>query len=229
MQIQGQENTMQNSIEFQLFIGCTDPQTLEEVVTEKELKKMVCKFFERNETDFSMFSAKGGYLHKNGSFIIENTLCINIIAASDLDIFRLAKNLSMYMNQECSLIIKTPLKTSLTFSDNNMNTNITFQKGTKYEIFIGLKDKDSYVEILDMNDFKNILTQICTHKQLSFSLISQLGGYKHNKGYTTETSLKIVMIGTQEDEILLLAEWLKSKINTDAVLITKTEIEYLFM
>ena len=75
----------------------------------------------------------------------------------------------------------------------------------------------------------NILTQICTQKQLSFSLLSQLGGYKHNKGYTTETSLKIVIIGAQEDEIPILAQYLKKKINTDAVLITKTEIEYIYM
>gem|GEM_PF-390184 len=220
---------MQDNTEFQIFIGCTDHQTFEEVITEKELKRMMYKFFERNKTDFSMFSAKGGYLHKNGNFIIENTLCINIIAASEYDIFKLAKSLSMYMNQECSLIIKTSIKTAFTFPKNNMNTNNTFQKGVKYEIFIGLKDKDSYVEIFDINDFKNILTQICTQKQLSFSLISQLGGYKHNKGYTTETSLKIVIIGAQEDEIPILAQYLKKKINTDAVLITKTEIEYIYM
>ena len=162
-------------------------------------------------------------------FIAENSLCINIIGTLDLDICKLAKNLSMYMNQECSLITRNALKTTFVFSGDGMDINASFKKGIKYEIFIGLKDKDSYVEVLNVDDFKNIITQVCTHKQLSFSLMTQLGGYTHNKGYTTETSLRVVIIGADENEITVLAEWLKNKINTDAVLITKTEIEYCFM
>ena len=104
-----------------------------------------------------------------------------------------------------------------------------FQKGIKYEIFIGIKDKDSYQELLTVDDFRSILTEICTEKQIGFSLLTQLGGYSHNKGYTTETSLRIILIGIDEDEITRLSERLKEKINTDAVLVTKTEIEYCFM
>ena len=96
-----------------------------------------------------------------------------------------------------------------------MDNNKLFEKGIKYEIFIGLKDKDSYIEILDVNDFKNIITQVCTHKQLSFSMMTQLGGYTHNKGYTTETSLRIIIIGIMEKEATVLGEKLKEKVNTD--------------
>ncbi|MBP5288390.1 MAG: hypothetical protein J6Z79_00770 [Clostridia bacterium] len=104
-----------------------------------------------------------------------------------------------------------------------------FEKGIKYEIFIGMKDKDSYREILSVKDFKNILTEICTEKRVCFSLLTQLGGYTHNKGYTTETSFRIVIIGFDEKEIALLGERLKQIINTDTILITKTEIEYCFI
>ncbi len=110
-----------------------------------------------------------------------------------------------------------------------MDRDKSFEKGIKYEIFIGLKDKETYTEILCVNDFKNILAEICTDKQLSFSLLTQLGGYTHNKGYTTETSLRVIIIGANENEITVLTERLKEKVNTDAVLITKTEIEYCFM
>ena len=103
-----------------------------------------------------------------------------------------------------------------------------FSKGIKYEIYIGIKDKDSYEEILSVVDFKNILCEICTDKEINFSLLTQTGGYKHGKGYTTETSLRIIIIGIDEKEINLLSEKLKKKINTDAVLITKSEIDYCF-
>lgn len=105
----------------------------------------------------------------------------------------------------------------------------SFQKGIKYEIFIGLKDKDSYREILNVDSFRNLLTEICTEEQISFSLLTQFGGYTHNKGYTTETSLRVIIIGIAEEELVRLGAKLKELINTDTILITKTEIEYSFM
>lgn len=107
--------------------------------------------------------------------------------------------------------------------------DINFNQGVKYEIFIGIKDKDSYEEILSIGDFKEILCEICFQKEINFSLITQLGGYKHGKGYTTETSLRIVLIGVNEQEVNQLSEALKKKINTDAVLISKSNIEYAFV
>ena len=109
-----------------------------------------------------------------------------------------------------------------------MSQNL-FNEGIKYEIYIGIKDKDSYLEILNVEDFKEILTEICTEKQISFTMLTQHGGYSHGKGYTTETSLRVVIIGINEEEVYLLGEKLKKKINTDAVLITKTEIEYCYI
>ena len=103
------------------------------------------------------------------------------------------------------------------------------EKGAKYEIFVGLKDKDSYEEVFDAEDFKNILAEICTEKEIGFSLLTQMGGYSHNKGYTTETSLRVIIIGIDEEEVRILGERLKSVINTDTILITKTEIEYCFL
>lgn len=108
-----------------------------------------------------------------------------------------------------------------------MGKNI-FTKGLKYEIYIGIKDKDSYEEILSVEDFKNILCEICYAKEINFSLLTQTGGYKHGKGYTTETSLRIVIIGIDEREVEMLSNRLKEKINTDAVLITKSDIDYYF-
>lgn len=105
----------------------------------------------------------------------------------------------------------------------------TFQKGYKYEIFIGIKDKDSYQEILNVESFKKILVEVCTEKQISFSLLTQLGGYTHNKGYTTETSLRVIIIGISEEELIPLGIKLKEMVNTDTILITKTEMEYSFI
>ncbi len=110
-----------------------------------------------------------------------------------------------------------------------MITDELFKKGLKYEILIGLKDKDSYKEVFNVNHFINILVEICKEKQICFSLITQLGGYTHKKGYTTETSMRLIVIGVDENEIIQLGDRLKKEINTDTILITKTDIEYSFI
>ena len=110
-----------------------------------------------------------------------------------------------------------------------MTSEEIFNKGAKYEIFVGLKDKDSYQEYFNVGDFKDILAEICTEKEISFSLLTQLGGYSHNKGYTTESSLRVVLVGVEEDEVVRLGERLKEIINTDTILITKTEIDFCFL
>ena len=103
------------------------------------------------------------------------------------------------------------------------------EKGIKYEIFVGMKDQDNYEEFFTAENFKEILTDICKEKEIGFSLLTQMGGYSHNKGYTTETSLRVIIIGIGEDEVQAIGERLKSLINTDTILITKTDVEYCFL
>ena len=104
---------MDEKIEYQIFIGCHDQFFNNEYVTSKELKELIVKFFAGQEVDFSLFDAQGGYLYEDGNFQIENSVCVNIIGAKEEEIIHLAKNLSMYMSQESSLIIKSPLKIEL--------------------------------------------------------------------------------------------------------------------
>ena len=102
------------------------------------------------------------------------------------------------------------------------------KKGFKYEIFIGIKDKDTYLETLSIDEVKDILKEVCRDKGINFSLLTQAGGYKHHKGYTTETSLRVIIIDIDEKEIISLVDILKRRINTDTIMVTKTEIEYCF-
>ena len=101
---------MKKNTEYQIYIGCRDSQLRDEIISEDELREMIVQFFRNKEIDFSLFSAKGGYLHNDGSFVSENTICINIIGNDDLDIIRLSKSISMFMNQEYALVVKDIIK-----------------------------------------------------------------------------------------------------------------------
>ena len=63
---------MKESVEYQIFVGCNDPQVHQEIVSEQELREMVAGFFERKKIDFSMLSTRGGYMHTYGGFVEES-------------------------------------------------------------------------------------------------------------------------------------------------------------
>lgn len=100
--------------------------------------------------------------------------------------------------------------------------------GTKYEIYVGLKDKETYTEIFDPEIFAQVVAKICHRKNIGFSLTTQLGGYSHNKGYVTETSLRVTLVGVNENEVKEIGEFLKELINTDTILYTKEECDFIF-
>lgn len=101
---------MKDNMEFQIFIGCHDSQLQDEMVSGNELKETVMNYFRRKEIDFSMHHVHGGYIYDDGSFVSENSLCVNIIGAHGLDILELAGKLSMLMNQEHVLVVKNHVR-----------------------------------------------------------------------------------------------------------------------
>ena len=104
---------MNDNIEYQIYIGFNDSQANAQIVKEEELEDMISEFFRRKKIDFSLMNGEGGFFHQDGTFAHEKTLIVNIIGQQGLDIIKLAKSLSMFMNQECSLVTKSPLKTLL--------------------------------------------------------------------------------------------------------------------
>ena len=104
---------LKETTEFEIYIGCNDAQIHDEIVSREELEDIVVSYFDRNHIDFSFLHAQGGYLHQDGVFVIEDSLCISIIGDSDLDILGLAEGLSMYMNQENVMVIKNTVKSKI--------------------------------------------------------------------------------------------------------------------
>ena len=98
----------------------------------------------------------------------------------------------------------------------------------KFDIYIGLKDQDTLSEVLTPEQFAEILSKQCQNRNIGFSMMTQLGGYGHKKGYVIETSLRITLLGLEENEVKSLAETLRQKVNTDTVLISSEECEYYY-
>ena len=102
--------SMKPSIEYQIFVGCDDPQIKSTYINDDELTDLISNYFIRKKVDFSLLKSTGGYLYADGDYAIENGVCISIIGAKEEEILKLSKSLSMYMNQEKLLIVKNDLK-----------------------------------------------------------------------------------------------------------------------
>ena len=106
-------DSMKPSIEYQIFVGCDDPQIKSAYISDDELTDLISNFFFRKKVDFSLLKSTGGYLYADGEYAIENGVCISIIGAKEEEILKLSKSLSMYMNQEKLLIVKNDLKVEI--------------------------------------------------------------------------------------------------------------------
>ena len=101
---------MTDLVEYQILIGCKDPHLADEIFNEQELTDWISKYFEKIQMNYSLSFIKGGYYYGNGWYATENTLCISIIGDVEAEVLRITKAFSMFLNQECSLVLKKPLK-----------------------------------------------------------------------------------------------------------------------
>ena len=126
-----------------------------------------------------------------------------------------------------------------------MSAEDSFNETYKYEIYVGLKDKDDYNEYLSVEDVREYLCEYCKGENIAFSMVNQIGGYAHNKGYVTGTSLKLVLVGASYETVvdearkfvinlikenlikLKMHKILKKKVNTDTVMITREKTNFL--
>lgn len=99
----------------------------------------------------------------------------------------------------------------------------------KYEIYIGLKDKETLNENFSPEKITQIISKKCKKEKIGFSITTQQGGYTHDKGYVTETSMRITLLGIKAKEVKSLGKELMQYVNTDTILITSEDCDFYFL
>ena len=97
-------------------------------------------------------------------------------------------------------------------------------KQLKYEIIIGLKDKDTYEQMLPTEKFIEIVTSVCKSNKIGYSIHTMDGGYIHENGtYIMEKSLNISLVYVNIKQTIEIAKLLKDLFNQETVIILETE------
>ena len=89
-----------------LYIGLNDKDTKTQKVDTLEAYKIVSNLLVASVGGGTIYQAQGIYKHDDGSIVIENTLRIEIIGATEKDIDYIIKTLKTILNQE-SIILQT--------------------------------------------------------------------------------------------------------------------------
>ena len=93
-------------------------------------------------------------------------------------------------------------------------------KQLKYEIIIGLKDKDTYEQMMPTSKFVEIVQSVCKRNNIGFSIHVMDGGYIHNNGtYIMEKSLSISLISITKEQAIKISEILKDLFNQETVIV----------
>ena len=101
---------MDNNVKQQaiIYIGLNDRKTgKQEFNTENYLTvlKNTCRGY---KVSFSVQVSNGGYITEDGQYVEENTLMLRLIGVPEYTVMEIAKDMSVYFNQECVMVAMNP-------------------------------------------------------------------------------------------------------------------------
>lgn len=101
----------------------------------------------------------------------------------------------------------------------------------KYNIYVGLNDKDSKKQEISIERAKEKVIEILTNNNINgLTLYIVNGVFKHEDGQIVfEKSLKVELIEVEEKEVLKSIQELKKALNQESILLEKEKKEIKFL
>lgn len=101
----------------------------------------------------------------------------------------------------------------------------------KYNIYVGLNDKDSKKQEVATRQAKKEVIKILNNNNINgLTLYEVIGVFKHENGEVVfEKSLKVELLEVEESEVLKSIQELKMALNQESILIEKEKKEISFL
>ncbi|MCD8347875.1 MAG: DUF3574 domain-containing protein [Lachnospiraceae bacterium] len=108
-------------------------------------------------------------------------------------------------------------------SRNQESSAAAFSAGeqtTRYTLYIGTNDKDTYTQLISLEDAKEIVNEICTRYVDAYTGMEALGTWMDETGILTEEStLVYTFTGVQEEDIISIMDEILEELNQNAILV----------
>ena len=101
----------------------------------------------------------------------------------------------------------------------------------KYNIYIGLNDKDSKKQEVSTRRAKEKVIEILNDNNITgLTMYEVMGVFKHEDGFITfEKSLKVELLEVKENEVIKSIQELKRALNQESILLEKEKKEINFI
>lgn len=99
----------------------------------------------------------------------------------------------------------------------------------KYNMYVGLNDKDTYKQIISDDEAQKIVSEICLKYVDGYTVTKRQGVYKDEKGIVTqENSLVYEFYSATDDKIKSIMDEALVKLNQNSILVEKAKVDFKF-
>lgn len=117
----------------------------------------------------------------------------------------------------------------LTGCARQQQPSLADQTEYKYNMYVGLNDKDTYTQLISDDEAEKIVSQICLKYVDGYTVTKRQGVYKDEKGVVTkENSLVYEFYSATDEEIKKIMDEALVKLNQNSILIEKEKVDYSF-
>lgn len=89
---------------YTISVGLNDKEEKKQLVQTESVLRLVKDCCKNYDMAFSSYLQDGGYIHDNGEFVLEKSVCIVFIDPDENMIEEIAKDLCAFLNQESVMI-----------------------------------------------------------------------------------------------------------------------------
>lgn len=98
-----------------------------------------------------------------------------------------------------------------------------------YRIYIGLTDKETNYQKIDITTAIEIVKNICISRKLGYTIYEAHGGYRDsNSVLHTERTIVLEMDHITDDELHLVLADVSKRLNTNALMYTREDLEVVY-
>lgn len=91
---------------------------------------------------------------------------------------------------------------------------------SKYTMYIGTNDKDTYAKVMPLDEARDIVNEICMEHVGGYTVQKAAGGWLDDKGIeTTEESLVYTFCDVSEDEVTAILDDVIEALNQNSILV----------
>jgi len=128
-----------------------------------------------------------------------------------------------------AIIAMFTLAINITGCSIDSQAGLVGNKGTKYTLFIGLNDKDTYVQEISNEEAEEKIAEIALKYVDGFTQLSSKGAYKDEKGIITyENSLIFSFYYANDEQMESIMDEVLKELNQNSILIEKQKVNYEF-